>query len=183
MAARLTRDFEARSAFEAKADALFLAHLARRGTTPEALVRAHEDHFKQATRALEQRGPSATEISDLRAMLAINGAAPISDSVATYCAEKSGRKGVGLRAFVASFRAEKKGKTKEREPKEGPSEAGDASVTRLCQSSAPSDTRGSKCSSAQDPTQPGGTGATRREDVRGDEFAAQTAQGNGLPSR
>ena len=84
VAARLTRDFEARSAFEAKADALFLAYLARRGMTPEALVRAHEDHFKQATRALEQREASDSEISDLRAMLAINGVAPISDSVAKY---------------------------------------------------------------------------------------------------
>ena len=68
MAARLTRDFEARSAFEAKADALFLAYLVRRGTTPEALVRAHAYHFKQATRALEQREQHGINISDVRAM-------------------------------------------------------------------------------------------------------------------
>ena len=65
VAARLTRDFEARSAFEAKADALFLAYLARRCTTSEALVRAHEEHFSEATRALEQREPSDMEIFDL----------------------------------------------------------------------------------------------------------------------
>ena len=68
VAARLSRDFEARSTFEAKAYALFLAYLVRRGTTPEALVRAHEDNFKQAARALEQRDPPDIEISDLRAL-------------------------------------------------------------------------------------------------------------------
>ena len=176
MAARLTRDFEARSAFEAKADEMFVAYLTRRGATPEALVRAHEDHFKQAARALEQRDPSDIEISDLRAMLAINGAAPISDSVATYCSEKSGRKGVGLWAFVASFRAEKKGNAKEREPNGKPSEAGDASVAALCQSSAPLGTRDSTCSSAQIAIQPGGAVATQRKIIRSEDFAAQAAQ-------
>ena len=69
-------------------------------------MRAHEEHFRQATRALAQREPFDMEISDLQAMLAINGVAPVSDSVAAYCAEKSGRKGVGLWGFVAAFRAE-----------------------------------------------------------------------------
>ena len=86
---------------------MFVTYLARRGTTPEALMRAHEDHFKQTARALQQRDPFDFEILDLRAMLAISGAAPISDSVATYCSEKSGRKAVGLWAFVTSFLAEK----------------------------------------------------------------------------
>ena len=140
--------------------------------TPEALVRAHEDHFKQATRALEQREASDSEISDLRAMLAINGVAPVSDSVAKYCSEKSGRKGAGLWAFVASFRAEKKGKTKEREPKEGPSEAGDGPV--------PSETHGPKRSSAQVPTQPGEAVATQPEDTRSEDSAAQTMQKMGF---
>ena len=130
-------------------------------------MRAREDQFKQATRALEQREASDSEISDLRAMLAISGVAPVPDSVVKYCSEKSGRKGVGLWAFVASFRAEKKGKTKERERKEGPSEAGDGSVARQ---------RGSKCFSAQGPTQPGETVATQPEDTRSEDSAAQTMQ-------
>ena len=85
-------------------------------------------------------------------MLAINGVAPVSEGAAKYCSEKSGRKGVGLWAFVASLRAEKKCRAKERKHKEGPSEAGDGSVARQ---------RGSKCSSTQGPTQPGETVATQ----------------------
>ena len=45
-----------------------------------ALVRAHEEHFSEATRALEQREPSDMEISDLQAMLGTSGVAPVSDS-------------------------------------------------------------------------------------------------------
>ena len=69
--------------------------------------------------------------------------------------------------FVASFRAEKKGKTKEREHEAGPSEAGDGSVARQ---------RGSKCSSAQGPTQPGETVATQPEDTRSEDSTAETTQ-------
>ena len=180
VAARLTRDFEARSAFEAKADVLFTEYLERRGTTPEALLRAHEEHFKQATRTAEQREPSDIELADLRAMLAVTGVAPVSDSVATYCAEKSGRKGVGLWSFVASFRAEKKGKAKEREPKEGPSEVGDTSAARPCQSPAPPRALVATGASAEAPTQSGGDVATQRDIIRSEDFAAQAMQDMGF---
>ena len=79
---------------------MFVTYLARWGTTREALMRAHEDHFKQTAPAFQHRDPSDLEILDLRAMLTIKSAAPISDSVVSYCSEKSGRKAVGLLAFV-----------------------------------------------------------------------------------
>ena len=88
--------------FEAEADAMFVAYLARRGATPEALARAHEDYFKQTARAFQHRDPSDIEILDWRAMLTTKGAAPISDSVVSYCSEKSGRKTVGLWGCAAN---------------------------------------------------------------------------------
>ena len=45
MAARLTREFEARSTFEQKAASMFAHMLKRRGVSPEALLRAHEEHL------------------------------------------------------------------------------------------------------------------------------------------
>ena len=84
LAARATREFTARATFEAKADAMFVTHLARQGTTPEALVRVHEDYFKQTARAFQHKDPSDIEILDVWAMLTIKGAAPIPDSVVSY---------------------------------------------------------------------------------------------------
>ena len=45
IAARLTREFEARSAFESKADDMFAAFLQQRGTSEEALMQAHANYF------------------------------------------------------------------------------------------------------------------------------------------
>ena len=107
MAARLTREFEARSNFEQKADSMFADMLERRGVSPKALLQAHEKHLAARLQAQEHRAPSDAELADLRAMLATEGVAPVSDSVTQYCAQKTGRKGAGLWSFVASFRAEK----------------------------------------------------------------------------
>ena len=116
VAARLTREFEARSTFEQKADSMFAHMLERRGVSPEALLRAHEEHQTAGLQAQEHRVPSDAELADLRSMLATEGVAPVSDSVKQYCSQKTGRKEGGLWSFVASFRAEKslsaKGKRK-----------------------------------------------------------------------
>ena len=46
LAARLTREFKARCAFESKADDLFASFLQQRGMSLESLVQTHEQHFK-----------------------------------------------------------------------------------------------------------------------------------------
>ena len=107
LSARLTNEFEAKSAFESKAGALFTAFLQRRGITEEALLRQHEEHYKAIVVEKEKRIASDEELADLRAMLSTHGVAPLTDSVKKYCADKSGRKVGGLWSFVASFRAEK----------------------------------------------------------------------------
>ena len=108
LSARLTKEFEARSAFERKADDLFIAFLQRRGMTEDALLLEHETHYKTTVAEREQRVASDEELADLRAMLSTHGVAPVTDSVKKYCAQKTGRKAEGLWSFVASFRAEKK---------------------------------------------------------------------------
>ena len=107
MAARLTREFEARSNFEQKADSMLAHMLERRGVSPETLLLAHEEHLTARLRAQEHRAPSDAELADLRSMLATEGVSPVSNSVTQYCAQKTGRKGAGLWSCVASFRAEK----------------------------------------------------------------------------
>ena len=115
LSARLTKDFVARAEFESKADAMFARLLERRGTSPEALLAEHEQHFRTATLAKEGHEPNGAELADLRAMLSAVGVAPISDSVSRYCEEQSGRKATGLWSIVASFRAQK--------PKKNPGKA------------------------------------------------------------
>ena len=108
LSARLTKEFEARSTFESKADALFTAFLERRGMTEDALVVEHEIHYKRIVADEKGRAASDEELADLRAMLSTHGVAPVTDSVKKYCAQKTGRKAEGLWSFVASFRVEKK---------------------------------------------------------------------------
>ena len=68
LAARVTKEFTARTTCAAKADDIFATYLARRGATPEALMRAHEDHFKQTARAFQHsnisRRPLQVLLSD-----------------------------------------------------------------------------------------------------------------------
>ena len=108
IAARLTREFAARSAFESKADDMFVDFLQKRGMSVESLGQAHEKHFKAMVAKEERREVSEAELVDLHAMLAARGVAPISDSIASYAQQKAGLKTAGLWSFVASFRAEKR---------------------------------------------------------------------------
>ena len=108
IAARLTREFAARSAFESKADDMFVDFLQKRGMSVESLGQAHEKHFKAMVAKEERREVSEAELVDLHAMLAAKGVAPISDSIASYAQQKAGLKTAGLWSFVASFRAEKR---------------------------------------------------------------------------
>ena len=55
VAARLAREFEARSTFEQKADSMFAHMLEQRGVSPEALLRAHEEHLTAGHQAQEHR--------------------------------------------------------------------------------------------------------------------------------
>ena len=110
VAARLTREFAARCAFESYADDLVEKFLQQRGLSVESLVQAHQTHFK-AMEARNGRDASEAELADLRAMLCAEGVAPVSDSIASYSKEHAGQKNAGLWSFVASFRAEKR-KTK-----------------------------------------------------------------------
>ena len=68
VAARLTREFAARSTFESNADDLAVAFLHHRGMSQESFVQAHECHFK-ATEARKSREASEAELADLRGML------------------------------------------------------------------------------------------------------------------
>ena len=108
IAARLSREFEARSAFEQRADSMFASFLERRGTSVDALLAAHEQDLTARTQNLYGRLPTEEELMDLRAMLSTTGVAPVSDSIANYCAEHSGRKGAGIWSIVAAFRAQPK---------------------------------------------------------------------------
>ena len=110
VAARLTREFAARCAFESYADDLVEKFLQQRGLSVESLVQAHQTHFK-AMEARNGRDASEAELADLRAMLCAEGVAPVSESIASYSKEHAGQKNAGLWSFVASFRAEKR-KTK-----------------------------------------------------------------------
>ena len=55
LSARLTKEFEARSAFESKAGALFTAFLQRRGMTEDSLLLEHERHYKTTVTEREKR--------------------------------------------------------------------------------------------------------------------------------
>ena len=107
VAARLTKEFAARSVFEHKADAMFAAFLAKRGITLEELMQAHEKHFADTAAAKENRAATAEELLDLRGMLSASGVAPVSESITSFAQQKAGDKSAGLWNFVASFRAEK----------------------------------------------------------------------------
>ena len=111
IAARLTREFAARSNFESKADYMFAAFLQKCGMSMESLVQAHENHFKATVAKEEGREASHAELVDLHAMMTATGVAPVSDSIVSYSQQRVGQKTAGLWSFVASFRADKR-KTK-----------------------------------------------------------------------
>ena len=79
VAARLTREFVARSAFESNADDLAVAFLQQRGMSPESLVQARDRHFK-ATEVGEGRDASEAELVDLHGVFSAQGVAPVSRS-------------------------------------------------------------------------------------------------------
>ena len=108
LSARLTKEFEARSHFESRADASFTAFLQSRGIKEDFLLQEHADHYTTNVAERELRIVSHEELADLRAMLSTQGVAPVPDSVKTYCAQKTGRKGEGRWSIMASFRVEKR---------------------------------------------------------------------------
>ena len=135
LAARLSREFSARTEFEHKADVLFVQLLERHGLSLEALMARHERHLQTSIFAKEGRHPTDAELADVRAMLSTAGVAPVSDSASRYCEQHSGRKTAGLWSFVASFRAEKKSK-----PDKGPHRSrGGKAETRSASTAAPAD--------------------------------------------
>ena len=95
VAARLTREFTARSAVESKADDMFADFLPNRGMSVEALVQAHKKHFKAAVAKEEHQEASEAELVDLHGMLITKGVAPVSDSIATYSQQRVGQKIAG----------------------------------------------------------------------------------------
>ena len=107
---RLSREFEARSAFELKADMMFTAFLQKRDSSAEQLLKAHLAHFKATVMALENHPASEPQLQDLTAMLDVRGVAPVSESVKKWSEMKTGRRTEGLWGFVASFRADKQRK-------------------------------------------------------------------------
>jgi len=110
VAARLTREFVSRGAFESNADHHAAKFFQRRGVSVESLVEAHQGHFTEAMDANEGREASKAELADLRTMLLTEGVAPVSPSIVNYSKEHAGQKNSGLWSFVASFRAQQQKK-------------------------------------------------------------------------
>ena len=111
IATRLTKEFVARTAFEAEADAMLAAFLAKRCTSLESLVVAHAAHFTSTATTKENRPMSGEELQDLRNVFMAEGVLPVSNSVTTY-AKKNRSEDSRAVGFVASFRAEKSRTTK-----------------------------------------------------------------------
>ena len=59
---RVSREFEARAAFELKADIMFTAFLQKRGSSQEQLLDAHLAHFRATVMALESRSATESEL-------------------------------------------------------------------------------------------------------------------------
>ena len=119
LAVRLSREFIARCAFEARADQLHDALLISRGIDEQEHIRDHEKHLQDKVRSEWQRDITSAERADLEQMLCRRGVAPVSDSALRLGAVKSGSSNAGgLWSIVASFRADKSNAKKEESKKQ-----------------------------------------------------------------
>ena len=107
-AARFSKEFRAREAFESWADQCHDALLAARGIDEGEHIQHHQRHLQAFVRASQQREATEEELVDVERMLLCRGVAPVFDSVLQAGVGKRDREaGGGLWSIVASFRAAK----------------------------------------------------------------------------
>ena len=86
LAARDTRGFKARAAFEERSDAMHEKTLRQRGISPAEEVEAHIRHFERQ-RAAEGEPTTTADVADIRDMLAIRGVRDVPPDVAELAAQ------------------------------------------------------------------------------------------------
>ena len=105
-AARFSKEFRAREAFESWADQCHDALLVARGIGEGEHIQHHQRHLQAFVRASQQREATEEELVDVERMPLCRGVAPVFDSVLQAGVGKRDREaGGGLWSIVASFRA------------------------------------------------------------------------------
>ena len=111
LAVRSTPEFRARSVFEAHADSQHDAFLQQYGATHEQQVADHKVHLNNLLLRKEERSATEEELQDIEAMLDKRGVAPVSDSVMSWAARRTGgASSNGISSMLACFKASRKAK-------------------------------------------------------------------------
>ena len=105
-AARFSKEFRAREAFETWADQCHDALLLARGIDEGEHIQRHQSHLQAFVRERHQREATEEELEDVQHMLLRRSVAPVFESVSRAGFGKRNREaGGGLWSIGASFRA------------------------------------------------------------------------------